>query len=390
MKDIKKKNVLIVHNYYQVPGGEDTVVKNEKKLLEDNGHKVILYSRNNNELKNFSIFQKLLLPITTIFNLRSYRDIKCIIKKEEIDVVHIHNTLNIISPAVYYAAFALKIPMVQTIHNFRLLCPGATFYRDGHICEECVENGLACAVKYSCYRGNKLQTLACVVSTQIHRILGTYGKLNYICLTEFNKKKLLTLNKIRPQKVFVKPNFVETKGEIVPYEKRENQFVFVGRLDKLKGIDILLEAWKEMGDSAPKLVICGIGPMEEWCHRFISENGLENIEMKGFLPNDDVKEIMANSKAIILPTQWYEGFPMTILEAYSVGTPVIGSDIGNVGDLIILNKSGWKFKRNVVSTLISAINKNIDYTESTYKLYSELYTAEKNYKVLDSIYGEIE
>ena len=190
--------------------------------------------------------------------------------------------------------------------------------------------------------------------------------------------------------MFVKPNFVETKGEIVPYEKRENQFVFVGRLDKLKGIDILLEAWKEMGDSAPKLVICGIGPMEEWCHRFISENGLENIEMKGFLPNDDVKEIMANSKAIILPTQWYEGFPMTILEAYSVGTPVIGSDIGNVGDLIILNKSGWKFKRNVVSTLISAINKNIDYTESTYKLYSELYTAEKNYKVLDSIYGEIE
>lgn len=203
----KKYRILQVHNYYQVPGGEDTVVANEKKLLEDHGHTVIQYTRNNSELKNFSKARKLLLPFTTIFNLKTYKDIKRIIKEEHIDIVHVHNTLNLISPAVYYAALKCNVPVVQTIHNFRLLCLGATFYRDGHICEDCVEHGLHCAIKHGCYRGSKAQTLVCVVNTLIHRLTGVYGKINYICLTEFNKEKLLQLKQIKPERVFIKPNF---------------------------------------------------------------------------------------------------------------------------------------------------------------------------------------
>ncbi|MCC8060605.1 MAG: glycosyltransferase [Clostridiales bacterium] len=208
-----KYKVLIAHNYYQIPGGEDTVVANEKKLLEDNGHEVILYSRNNSELKTMSKAKKIWLPFTTVFNLKTYREVKQIIKEQHIDIVHVHNTLNLISPSVYYAAFSCNIPVVQTIHNFRLLCPGATFYRDGHICEDCVEHGLGCAVKHSCYRGSKLQTLMSVITTKIHRVLGTYRKLNYICLTEFNKKKLLQLNRpgkkqiIDASRIYIKPNF---------------------------------------------------------------------------------------------------------------------------------------------------------------------------------------
>lgn len=175
----RKHNILIVHNYYQIPGGEDTVVANEKKLLEENGHKVVLYSRNNYELKEMSTLQKVMLLFTTVFNPRTYRDIKHLIKTERIDIIHVHNTLNLISPAVYYAARAMKVPVVQTVHNFRLLCPGATFYRDGHICEDCVLKGLMCPVN------SRLQTLACVISTKIHRMTGIYGKINYICLTEF-------------------------------------------------------------------------------------------------------------------------------------------------------------------------------------------------------------
>ena len=127
MDNAKKQNILIVHNYYQIPGGEDTVVANEKKMLEKHGHKVILYSRNNAELKQMSKFQKAFLPITTVFNPRTYRDIKKLIRDEKIEIVHVHNTLNLMSPAVYYAARRMKVPVVQTIHNFRLLCPGATF-----------------------------------------------------------------------------------------------------------------------------------------------------------------------------------------------------------------------------------------------------------------------
>ncbi|MBY0145123.1 glycosyltransferase [Neobacillus niacini] len=208
----KKKKILIVHNYYQIPGGEDTVVANEKKLLEEHGHQVVLYSRNNNELKGMAKLQKLCIPFSTVFSIRTYREVKNIIIKEKIDVVHVHNTLNLISPSVYYAAFSKNKPVIQTIHNFRLLCPAATFYREGRICEDCVDKGLKCAVSNKCYRGSRLQTLGCVFTLKLHRLLGTYKKLNYICLTEFNKEKLLMLNKgkkqlIDPNKVFVKPNF---------------------------------------------------------------------------------------------------------------------------------------------------------------------------------------
>lgn len=209
----RKPKVLIVHNYYQIPGGEDTVVANEKKLLEDHGHQVFFYSRSNSELSEMNKLKKLLLPFTIIFNLRTYRDVKRIIKDKHIDIVHVHNTLSLISPSVYYAAFSCNVPVVQTVHNFRLMCPGATFYRDGHICEDCIERGLKCAIKNKCYRNSRLQTFMCVVNTKIHRMTGAYRKLNYICLTEFNKKKLLQLNRdgkkqiIDPDKVYVKPNF---------------------------------------------------------------------------------------------------------------------------------------------------------------------------------------
>lgn len=383
--DKEKQNILIVHNYYQIPGGEDTVVANEKRMLEKHGYEVILYSRNNSELKEMSKAKKLLLPITTIFNLKTYLEIKRIIRVNKIDIVHVHNTLNLVSPAVYYAAKACKIPVVQTIHNFRLLCPAATFYRDGHICEECVTQGLRCAVKHSCYRGSKLQTLACVISTQIHRVTGIYGKINYICLTEFNKEKLLHLKQIKPDRVFVKPNFVENSGEFISEEKRENQFVFAGRLDKLKGIDLLLEAWKKMGDDAPKLIVCGKGPMEEWCKDFIEQNAC-NAELRGFVPNTEVRKLIANGKALILPTQWYEGFPMSIVEAFSVGTPVICSNLGNAGSLVKVGTTGCKFQHDSVEDLVSAVRECYGMCESTLIEYEKMYTEQKNFRQLKNIY----
>lgn len=385
----KKQTVLMVHNYYQIPGGEDTVVANEKRMLEEHGHKVILYTRDNSELKEMGLFRKLLLPITTIFNSKTYFDVRQIIKKEKIDIVHVHNTLNLISPAVYYAAKAMKVPVVQTIHNFRMLCPGATFYRDGHICEDCVSKGLKCAVKYKCYRGSRLQTLICVISTKFHRMTGIYGKINYICLTEFNKKKLLELKQIREDRVFVKPNFVESVGEFVPEEERENQFIFAGRLDKLKGIDILLKAWKEMGENAPKLIVCGTGPMEEWCKEYIQKNKL-NVEIRGFVPNEETRKLIGRSKAMILPTQCYEGFPMSIIEAFSVGTPVICSDLGNAGSAVQENITGYKFnqisKEEIMRTIKKMLYSPLN-SEIIVEVFNEKYSMKSNYKILMRLYG---
>lgn len=389
----KKQNILIVHNYYQIPGGEDTVVANEKKMLEDHGHKVILYTRNNSELKEMSKLQKLKLPFTTIFNPRTYKDIKRIIRKENIDVVHVHNTLNLVSPAVYYAALSCKVSVVQTVHNFRLLCPGATFYRDGHICEDCVHHGLKCAIKHNCYRGSKAQTLVCVVNTWIHRMTGVYGKINYICLTEFNKQKLLELKQIKEDKVFVKPNFVESNETFIPEEQRKDQFVFAGRLDKLKGIDILLKAWKQMGAKAPKLIVCGTGPMEKWCKEFAKSNKL-NVEFKGCVPNAEVLKIVASSKALVLPTQWYEGFPMSIVEAFSVGTPVICSDLGNAGSIVEEKITGFKFQYNESDSLKCVIKEFESYDikllqQSAYGKYRRYFDQNRNYEMFQTIYREI-
>lgn len=170
---------------------------------------------------------------------------------------------------------------------------------------------------------------------------------------------------------------------------KEEYFIFVGRIDKQKGIDILLEAWKLMGTDAPKLLICGTGPMEDRCKEYIEKNELTTVEMKGFVPNTDAKKLIANSKALILPTQWYEGFPMTIVEAYSVGTPVIGSDMGNVGSLIEEGVTGEKFEPFSTEKLVDAINRCR--RKESYKVKSvyQRYAPEGNYRKMYEIYSDI-
>ena len=233
-------NILVVHNHYQIPGGEDQVAAQEAELLRSHGHKVIVYYRDNSELKGFSLGQRLLLPFRTIYNPGTYREIRKRIRENKIDVVHVHNTLMLVSPAVYYAARKEKVPVVQTVHNFRLLCPGATFYRDNQICEDCLKRGLRCALKHKCYRGSFSQTLCCVLSMKVHRATGIYKGLTYICLTEFNKKKLLGLKGLRPEQIFVKPNAVSAPEALTPELERQDRFLFAARLEDMKGVRVLL------------------------------------------------------------------------------------------------------------------------------------------------------
>lgn len=386
---INEKTILIVHNYYQIPGGEDTVVSNEKNMLEAHGHKVILYVRNNTEIKTMSKFQKILIPITTIFNPRTYNEIKRIIKKEKIDIVHVHNTLNLVSPAVYYAAVKMKKPVVQTIHNFRMLCPGATFYRNGHICEDCVIKGLVCSLKHKCYRNSFIQTLGCVISAKIHRFTGIYSKINYICLTEFNKSKLLQLKQIKPERVFVKPNFTKNNNDLLLNKQVKNQFLYLGRIEEIKGVKLLIEIWEEFGNSLPVLKVCGNGPLKNWCLQEIKNKNINNILVTDFLKHDEAMKELANSKALILPTNVYEGFPMTIVEAFSVGTPVICPDMGNSGNLVENGITGFKYKNE--NELVQILkSKNYDFSDRIYDIYKKRYTETINYKMISEIYSEVE
>lgn len=391
-QEVKKPAVLLVHDYYQIPGGEDIVVANEQHLLETHGHAVTLYTRRNEEIARMGTLAKISSALGMLFSFRTYREIRQCIRENHIALVHVHNTLPLIGPAVYYAAFREHVPVVQTVHNFRFLCPNALFYRDGHICEDCVKNGLHCAVQHRCYRGSRLQTAICVFSTRVHRALKTYSRLHYIALTDFNREKLLALQQIPSKNVSVKPNYVDAPETVVPYGARKNQVVYVGRLDALKGIRLLLEAWAhyERSGGTMRLVICGTGPEEAWCREYLVQNELTQVELRGFVPNQAARALIGQSKALLLPTQWYEGFPMTIVEAFSAATPVICSDLGNAGSLIEEGVTGFKFPADSAEALARALhrlNQAESLSENALKIYQEKFTAEANYRQLTAIYG---
>lgn len=384
--------ILIVHNRYQIPGGEDQVAAQEAELLRAHGHQVFTYSRDNGELKTFSLRQKLALPFWTLYNPKTYRDICRLVRENRIDVVHVHNTLMLVSPAVYYGALRGGAAVVQTVHNFRLLCPGATFYRDDQVCEDCLKKGLSCALKHRCYRGSFSQTLCCVLSMKLHRATGIYKKLTYICLTEFNKKKLLRLKGLKPEQIFVKPNAVSAPEALVPELDRQDRVLFAARLEDMKGIRVLLEAWRLLGANGPELLICGSGPLDEWSREFAADNKMTNVRFLGRLPNDQVRRLMATSRALILPTQWYEGFPLSIAESYSTGTPVLVSNLGNGGSLIKQGVTGLKFDPKSPQSIANAVKKmeaekNVNWEENTRRVYDQALTPEKNYAALMEVYA---
>lgn len=385
-----KYNILIAHNYYQTRGGEDSVVLNEKKMLEDNGHKVVLYTRNNDEIKNYSILKKIKSGFEAIYSFKTKKEIKKIIKEEKIDIVHIHNTLPLISPSIYKSAKESGAKVVQTIHNFRLLCPGGTFYRNNHICEDCVSKGLYCSIKYKCYRNSRIQTLFYVIMFKLNRIVGSYKFIDaYIALTDFSKKKLSTL--IPTEKIFIKPNFTGKPNiSLVPIEERK-YFVFLGRLDKVKGINLLMEIWKSIKDE--DLLVVGTGPEEKWCNDFISNNKINNIHMIGFKEKDEVMKILSKAKALIVPSQCYETFGLVAIEAFSMGVPVIGSNIGALESIISDGINGYKFMYDEAYDLKKKILKmildkeiNID---NIIKEYNNKYAQEDNYTKLMHVYNSI-
>lgn len=393
MAEINANNhtVLIVHNYYKFPGGEDTVVQNEIRLLEKHGYRVYFYSRRNNEIDGFSFIRKALLPVTMFFNLKTFFDVKRIINKKNIEIVHVHNTLNLISPSVYYAALLCKRPIVQTLHNFRFICPSAILYRNGKVCEECISSGFKKALIHGCYRNSKIQTLILVACLKLHFILGVYDKLNYICLTEFNKNKLLSSKYMKGKRIFLKSNFVVDSAIMIPAEKRKEQFVFVGRLEAIKGIQFLLNAWRSLNDIHEKLIIIGDGPLKEWCNEFIKSNSIKNIELLGFQRHDKALNIIAESKALVFTSECYEGLPVSIIESYSVGTPVICPDFGNHGLIVKEGITGlhYKFKseKSFERATLKMKDKYQDYVSNCRKEYLENYNEDKNYEILEKIYN---
>lgn len=395
---MKNYRILQIHNFYQIPGGEDVVVRNEKRLLEEHGHQVFTYYRTNKELVEKGALGKLLLPFTSVYSFRTYREVKQMIKANQIDIVHVHNTLTMVSPSVFYAAFKCKVPVVQTLHNFRMLCPAGSFFRNNVICEECVQGGMKCAIKHKCYRNSKIQTFVSAAILQIHRMVGTYRRVNFICLTEFNRNKLLesldTKKQIvDPNRVYIKPNFSFAE-EVVPSKERpeEEYFLFAGRVEALKGIDIAIRAFEKLPDK--KLYIAGNGPMMDEMQTYVKEHGLNNIKFLGYLQKDEMSEMFYHAKAVIMTSQCYEAFAMTIAEAYSYGVPVIAGRVGNMDGMVKEGITGMKFVYNSSEDLMQKVrafdNMNLaELKKNAREFYQKRLRPEDNYQKLIKIYEDI-
>lgn len=381
--------ILQIHNQYTKKGGEDTTVANEKSLLLAKSHQVEQLFFDNGQIKGI---EKMKILYKSIYNQNSTKILRDKIQDFRPDIIHIHNLFYVASPAILYEAQKNKVPVVLTIQNFRLICSGSLLLRNGQVCELCTQKVFPFSgIKHKCFQNSVLKTAQLTFTTGIHKILGTWqNKVDaYITLTDFVKKKLIQSSLQLPEsKVFVKPNFTEDKGW-ASAESRDNFFLYVGRLSHEKGIRTLLEASKQIDFH---LEIIGDGEMRQMVQAFAQQN--PNIIYHGFQGQDFIIEKMKQCKALLFPSIWYEGMPLTLLEAFSTGTPVIISDIDNLNEMVSNQYNGLHFKTGNSKDLAEKIyyfqqNASSTFYENARKTYEELYRPEKNYQELMGIYQKV-
>lgn len=382
------RNVLIVHNSYLHLGGEDSVVNNEQKLLSKYGIKTDFYHKNNSEINRFST---LVTAINTRYSYRSKKDFRKFLSKLRPDIVHVHNFFPLLSPSIYDACIEEKVAVVQTLHNYRTVCPGALLTRNGEICENCLKGSPYQSVIYGCYRNSRLATLAVANMVAYHKRKRTWNnKVDcFIALTKFAKMKFIEAG-FPENNISVKPNFVwdnlsQNQPLSIDKERKKNA-LFVGRLSKEKGVMTLLKSWEEVQID---LQIVGAGPLD--LNALVDKGKF--VHFLGQLDGSSVLKLMKESAFLVMPSEWYEGFPMVLVEAFSQGLPVVGSRLGSMAEIIQDGVTGLHFEAGNAADLAEKVrwmdehpNEREQMGRNARKVYEENYTPEKNYQILMGIY----
>jgi glycosyltransferase involved in cell wall biosynthesis len=385
--------IVLVHNTYQQPGGEDVVVESEKRLLESEGHQVIPYFRSNMELQDASALARIAIVPRMVWSSEARRDFAALLDAQRPDVVHIHNTFMVISPSIYSACSERKVPVVQTLHNFRLLCPSANFYRDGHVCEECVDHGLLRGVQHACYRDSRAATASVALMIAVHRKLNTWRDCvtRFIALTEFQKQKFVASG-FPSEKLTVKPNFVDPD----PCERANagEYAVYVGRLAEDKGLRVLLNAWKQLRTPCP-LQIVGDGPERTGLEAQARDLQLSDVTFRGRLSRSETMAAIKNARFIVVPSTWYETFGMIIAESFACGTPVLCSRLGAMAEIVVDQCTGLHFTPGDAQDLAHKVEWAWEHPADLATMgragrakYESDYTAKRNYALLLQIYEQ--
>jgi len=380
--------ILQVHNTHILPGGEDITVETECLMLRQYGHQVEQWVVDNAIIQDAGPIQKAKIALKSIWSRQAIRQLQRRIQIFHPDIVHVHNTFPLISPSVYAAAHGAGVPVVQTLNNFRLICPASPLYRNGQLCDDCLNKFFPYpGIIHACYRNSRLQTGVSAVTLFLNRLRGTYRDDVdlYIAPSECVRRQFIK-GGLPSEKIRVKPHFVTSDFKM---GRHEGGFaLYVGRLVAHKGVHTMLRAWSRLRVDIP-LKIVGDGPLAPLFQKELPRG----VEYLGVVPHDNVLKIMQDARLLLFPSQWYEPFGYAMVEAFATGLPVVGSRLGNIPEIVREGVSGWLFTPGDAEDLAETIE--AAWRDSTElkkrgalarKQYEEEYTMEWNYPILMDIY----
>lgn len=379
--------ILLVHNQYQQLGGETVVFEQEKDLLERAGHQVLTYCRSNFEAETYKGFRKITLVKNICWSSETKDQVAELLQREKPEVVHVHNTFMMISPSLFAACREANVPVVQTLHNYRLLCPAINFLRDGKVCEECSEHSLWRGIEYGCYRDSRAATATVAMIMTLQRQRHAFPDI-FVAVSEFAREKFIK-GGIPAAKIVVKPNFVyPDPGErSIPGDHA----LFAGRLTEEKGLYTLLRAWKRMPNIPLKIV--GDGALLDEVKKRAAQLKLANVTFQGRLSREQAIQAIKASRFLIVPSECYENCPMNIAEAFACGVPVIGSALGAMEKMIEDGRTGLHFTPRDPAELARKVDwawthpeRMVEMGKAARREFERNYTAETNYPLLMEIY----
>jgi glycosyltransferase involved in cell wall biosynthesis len=349
--------ILIVHNRYRptAPSGEDAVVDQESSALSARGHDVVLFQRHSDEIATWSPLKQATLPARLLWSEQSRRSIAESLAHFVPDVVHIHNIFPLVTPSILYACRKAGIPVVATLHNYKLGCAAGTLFRDGHVCHDCLGGSSRPALTHGCYRGSAVTTVPVVLGSKLHRNAWQTMITAYIFISAAQRDVLAPVG-LPAHRSFVKHNFVPTpqRHDRIAIEP---QVAYVGRLDEAKGAPFLMRAWDAFHARYPRsplrLVVVGGGDMAPAVANWATQ--AQSVTIAGHVTRPEVSHILAQSRAVVVPSQWEETFGMVAVEAMAVGTAAVASAHGAFPELVTPGSDGALFPPTDVNALVEIL-----------------------------------
>ena len=389
-----RPSVMLCHNRYgsQEPSGENEVVESERRLLLERGHRVDEFVRESDALRARGLAGKLLGAAMTPWNPFAAAELAERLERGGHDVLHAHNTFPMISPAAFARA-PERVARVLTLHNYRLFCARAVPLREGRPCTECLERRASWpSVAHGCYRDSRAATVPLALSISLHRALGTWTRHvdAFVALSSF-QRELMIEGGLPAERVHVKPNFCRAPAERVPWAARRPGAVFAGRLSAEKGADVAVDAWRRLGPDAPPLTVIGDGP--ERAALGARSADLSAVRFAGRLSGAATREAIGAARLLVVPSRWFEGFPMVVAEAFAAGTPVIASDIGSLATIVTEGRNGRRFPVGDDEALARVLNDLLERPDALARLhegavadYRRLYSEAGNHAALLDVY----